>query len=309
LELQMLEAYQESNDEFIETYDCFTSRLVVDRSTGHMRFDPTPSRELLGRYYNGTFVRSEDEPTPEKEFNPHILETIRGLKSYLQSVGDLAEGFTFHDVGCGFGASVWAMRKMGVRATGNEANQKWVDAANPHCGGGVSAEPLDRVLAALPYKVDAFFCAHVLEHVPDPLWQLGQMARHMSDNGVAYLCMPNIHNLRTLRRGVRDSAAYFFPVHLNYFTPKSLAAMLSHVGLEAVQLETRSMFDDGAAPEDCRSLLGWELFMLAAKPSNIRVKRQADIADRCEKALQSFRNSFRVQLKDVKLAEAVVGEK
>jgi SAM-dependent methyltransferase len=297
METHMFEPYQESNDEFIESYDQFTSRLVIDPASGHMRFDPTPSGELLGRYYNGTFVRSEDEPSPEKEFNPQLVETIRGLKGYLQEVGGLGEGFTYHDVGCGFGASVWAMRRLGVRATGNEANQKWVDAANPHCSGSLSAEPLDRVLAALPYTIDAFFCAHVLEHVPDPLRQLELMAQHMSPDGVAYLCMPNIHNLRTLRRGVRDSAAYFFPMHLNYFTPKSLAAMLSVVGLEPVQLETRTMFDDGATSEDCQRLLGWELFMLAAKPGNTRVKRQADIADRCEQAFQSFCDSFHAKIK------------
>jgi 2-polyprenyl-3-methyl-5-hydroxy-6-metoxy-1,4-benzoquinol methylase len=288
----MFEPYQEGDDDFVESYEGFTSRLVIDTTTGHMQFDPTPSDELLDRYYNGTFVRSEDDPTPEKEFNPQLLETIRGLKGYLQDTAGFAEGFTFHDVGCGFGASVWAMRKLGIRASGNEANQRWVDAANPHCDGSLSAEPLDRVLAALPHKVDAFFCAHVLEHVPYPLWQLELMAQHMSDDGVAYLCMPNIHNLRTLRRGVRDSAAYFFPMHLNYYTPKSLAAMLAEVGLEPVQLETRTMFDDEATPEDCQRLLGWELFMLAAKPGNTRVKRQMDIETRCEQAFQSFCDSF-----------------
>ncbi len=291
----MLEPYKEGVHEFCESYDGFTSQLMIDRSTGHMRFQPTPSNELLDRYYNGTFVRSEDEPTPEKEFTPQVFEVIRGLKDYLQANADLPDDFTFHDVGCGFGASVWAMHKLGVRATGNEANQKWVDVANPHCNGGLSAKPLDQVLAALPYKIDAFFCAHVLEHVPDPLSQLDLMARHMSDRGVAYLCMPNIHNLRTIRRGVRDSAAYFFPMHLNYFTPKSLVDMVREVGLEPVQLETRSMFDDEATPEDCESLRGWELFLLAAKPGNTVVKRQDDIDLNCEQAFAYFNAASRVE--------------
>jgi 2-polyprenyl-3-methyl-5-hydroxy-6-metoxy-1,4-benzoquinol methylase len=231
---------------------------------------------------------------PKKEYTAEVFEVIRGLKECLLDVGGLDEGFSFHDVGCGFGASVWAMQQLGVRATGNEANQEWMDAANKHCGGNLSAKPLQEVLSALPYKIDAFFCAHVLEHVPDPLAQLRLMSQHMSDQGVAYLCMPNIHNVRTIRSGVRDSAAYFFPMHLNYFTPKSLVAMVRDAGLEPVQIETRSMFDDEATPQDCEKLRGWELFMLAAKPCNTRAKRQENIDIRCEQAFQHFNNASRM---------------
>lgn len=286
--------FREGQERFIESYAGFTSQLVVDPATGHMRFHPMPSDDLLARYYNGTFTRSEDEPTAEKEFTPGILETIRGLESYFRNEGRLATGFTFHDVGCGFGASVWAMRQLGVRATGNEANAAWVDAANPHCDGSLFSAPLDRVLADLPYSIDAFFCAHVLEHVPDPLGQLRLMARHLSEEGVAYLCMPNVHSLRTMRRGVRDSAAYFFPMHVNYFTPKSLVAMVREAGMEPMRIETRSMFDDGATADDCAALRGWELFVLAAKPGNTRVKRDLDIDGRCARALREFHAGRRI---------------
>jgi SAM-dependent methyltransferase len=280
--------FREGQDRFVETYAGFTSRLVVEPATGHMRFHPTPGDDLLARYYNGTFTRSADAPTPEREFTPQLLETIRGLESYLRIEARLGEGFTFHDVGCGFGGSVWAMRHLGVRATGNEANAAWVDAANPHCGGALSSAPLEGVLAGLPHAVDAFFCAHVLEHVPDPLGQLRLMARHLSDEGVAYLCMPNIHSLRTMRRGVRDSAAYFFPMHLNYFTPTSLVAMVRAAGMEPLRIETRSMFDDGATAEDCAALRGWELFVLAGKPGHTRVQRDRDIDAKCARALCGF---------------------
>lgn len=278
--------------DFAETYSGFSSHLIIDPNTGHMRFDPMPPRALLDDYYNGTFTRSEDQPTPEREFTQQILEIMRGLKSYLQDTGGLEEGFSFHDVGCGFGASVWSMLQLGVRATGNEVNRSWIDAANPHCGGKLSAEPLDHVLSALSYRVDAFFCAHVLEHVTDPLSLLKLMAKHMSDEGVAYLCMPNIHSVRTIRRGIRDSGAYAFPMHLNYFTPKSLVAMVRQAGLEPVQIETRSMFEDGATPQDCEELRGWELFMLAVKPGNTLANRQGDIDQKCAEAYRYFNCSL-----------------
>lgn len=288
----MFRPFAERNDEFIEVYEGFTAQLMSDSSTGHMHFDPMPTDQLLNHYYNGTFTRSEDEPNAEKEFTPQVLEAIRGLKGYLLETGGLTEEFSFHDVGCGYGAAVWAMRQFRVRATGNEANQKWVESANKHCEGKLSAAPLDQVLSALPYKIDAFFCAHVLEHVANPLAELRLMAKYMSDEGVAYLCMPNIHSLRTIRRGVRDSAAYFFPMHLNYFTPKSLLAMVRDAGLEPAQIETRSMFDDEATATDCENLRGWELFMLAVKPGNSRAKRQGDIDLKCERAFRHFNEAL-----------------
>jgi 2-polyprenyl-3-methyl-5-hydroxy-6-metoxy-1,4-benzoquinol methylase len=288
-----LRAVRLDSDDFTETYSGFTSRLVTDPNTGHMRFDPMPPDALLDQYYNGTFTRSEDQPNPEKEFTPQILGVMRELKGYLQDVGGLKDGFTFHDVGCGFGATVWSMLQLGVRATGNEANRSWIETANPHCGGKLSSEPLDQVLSALPYKVDAFFCAHVLEHVTDPLFLLKLMSAHLSNEGVAYLCMPNIHNVRTIRRGIRDSGAYAFPMHLSYFTPKSLVAMVREAGLEPVQIETRSMFEDEATPQDCEKLRGWELFMLAVKPGNTLAKRQLDIDGKCAEAFRYFNEAFR----------------
>jgi hypothetical protein len=82
----MFYRFREGEDDFTETYEGFTSRLMADPTTGHMRFDPMPSEELLDWYYNGTFTRSEDEPTAEKEFTSQVLEVICGLKDYFLGI-------------------------------------------------------------------------------------------------------------------------------------------------------------------------------------------------------------------------------
>lgn len=196
-----------------------------------------------------------------------------------------------------------------MTATGNEVNAAWVDAANPHCRGALSAEPLEDVLAKLGYEVDLFFSSHVLEHVADPDRILALIARHLSARGVAYLCVPNAHSLRAMIGGRRNDSFYQFPMHLNYFTPKSLCAMLRAVGLRAIQIETRVLDEvapDGRSPIDrlmrippnmqvdyaawgdaaCANLLGGGLFVLAARHDNTAARRAPDLERKVELAFR-----------------------
>lgn len=314
--------YREWYDRFIEQYGGFCARLCVDDATGHGRFAPMPSAALLERYYNGTFTRSETAVTPEAEFTPEVLDVIRRTIAYVREITGLPENFTYHDVGCGFGASVWAAQQLGLQATGSEVNRAWVDGANPHCRGALSAEPLEDVLAGLGYEIDLFFCAHVLEHLVDPERTLELMARHLSAHGVAYLCVPNFHSARAMVGGRRNDPHYQFPLHLNYFTPKSLCAMLRAVGLEAIQIETRPLNEiapDGRSPMDrllaippnlqvdaaawddavCANLLGGELFVLAARPDNSTVRRDPDLERNVALAFERFNVARRAPLPDV----------
>jgi hypothetical protein len=315
--------YREWHDRFIEHYEGFSSRLYVDTATGHGRFQPMPSAALLDRFYNGTFTRSDSFPTPEAEFTPQVIDIVSNTRDYVREITGLPETFTYHDVGCGFGAGVWAARQLGLSATGNEANRAWVDAANPHCDGALSAEPLEEVLAGLGYEVDLFFCAHVLEHVADPQSILALMAHHISARGAAYLCVPNTHSLRAMLGGRRGDPAYQFPMHLNYFTPKSLCTMLRTVGLEPIQIETRPLDEvapDGRSPVDdlmaapphlqvdpeawddavCANLLGGELFVLATRLDNATAHRDPELEHRVDLAFERFMTARRVPPPDVR---------
>ncbi len=314
--------YREWDDRLIERYERFSSRLYVDQNTGHGRFEPMPSATLLDHYYNGTFARSESAVTAEAEFTPEVLDVITRTCDYVREIAGLPETFSYHDVGCGFGASAWAAQQLGLRATGNEVDREWVEAANPHCRGALSAEPLEDVLAGLGYEIDLFFCAHGLEHLVDPERTLALVARHLSARGVAYLCLPNFHSLRALAGGRRNDPHYQFPLHLNYFTPKSLCAMLRAAGLEAIQIETRPLNEtapDGRSPMDrlmaippnpqvdaaawddavCANLLGGELFVLAARPDNATALRDHDLERKIEQAFERFNAARRVPAPDL----------
>ncbi len=133
--------YSDGGDKFVERFGDFTSRLQFSAEQDHWMFDPMPSATVLESFYNGTFIRSAAPPTPEDEFTPAIIDVMRGFQSYIVEKCGLPRDFSLHDVGCGFGAGVWGGQKVGIRATGNEANRDWVEIANPHCNGALSADP------------------------------------------------------------------------------------------------------------------------------------------------------------------------
>jgi len=314
--------YREWFDRFQERSGGFSSRLWVDTDTGHGRFQPMPNEALLARFYNGTFTRSSGTVTPEAEYTEAVVRVVSDMRDHVREVVPLREAFTYHDVGCGFGASVWAAQQIGLVASGNEMNREWVEAANPYCQGALSAEPLERVLDDLGHEVDLFFAAHVLEHLPDPERTLTLMARHMSRGGVAYICVPNTHSLVAMLGGRRRDPAYQFPMHLQYFSPKSMVSMLRDVGLEAIELATRihdplaigevqpfrSLIGD--SPTDaidralwcdavCANMLGSELFVLAShQGTNSAAKHVARTA---EVAFERFNAGRRVPFPDIRL--------
>lgn len=285
--------YVEYADKFEVEYSGFKTRLFYNHETGHLIYYPMPDSSLINSYYNGCFTRSNSIPTVTNEYRPEIIDVVRGLKSYVHDIAQL-EQFNVHDIGCGFGAGVWAWQQIGVSASGNEANKSWVEAANPYCEYRLFSEPLRVVLQQLNSKVDFFFSSHVLEHLADPLETLRIVAENISSDGVFYIVVPNNHCQRNLIHGRRSGVDFLtldgnpnFPMHLNFFTPMSLCKMLRYAGLEPIQIETRPLDElsdcinnPGWRQEVKSNLLGGELFVLACKPDNKLAKRDplVDIA-------------------------------
>ena len=82
---------------------------------------------------------------------------------------------------------------------------------------------------------DAIHCAQVLEHVLDPEAFVAQLAALLAPGGIAYVEVPNDFNaFQEIARAELEKPAWWVApdVHLNYFDPQSLAALLAEHGLE-----------------------------------------------------------------------------
>lgn len=253
----------------VERYEGRDYALKLDAVTGHGSYCPVPSPDVLERYYNGGFTMGATAPTPASEFRPELKDVMQGVVNHVVHYG-MTPKFRFHDVGCGFGAGVWGMQQIGQDASGNEMNREWIETANPHCKHSLFYGSLEAVERMLP-AMDVFFCSHVLEHLPDPQTTIDTMARKLRKGGMAYLIMPNGASYMAKKFGVKSTKAYSFPMHLQLFTPQSLADMVKRAGLEILEANTRA-FDEGEKRPDLKPIAerlkdneGGELFILARK--------------------------------------------
>ncbi len=81
-------------------------------------------------------------------------------------------------------------------------------------------------------RYDLIISDQTVEHLDHPKKDLARMRELLTDDGVAYIDVPNWHTVRRLRSGVdclKD------PMHFNYFTPDTLADMAQRSGLRVIR--------------------------------------------------------------------------
>jgi hypothetical protein len=79
---------------------------------------------------------------------------------------------------------------------------------------------------------------HSLEHHPFPLEALKTLRSFLADEGVLAIWVPNANFLPTQRRGLASDPGFVFPMHLHYFTPRSMAVLLELAGFTPLEIAT-----------------------------------------------------------------------
>ena len=92
---------------------------------------------------------------------------------------------------------------------------------------------------------DAILLSHVFEHVTDHEQTLASLHELLAPGGRLFIECPNVKSLRarlshpTLSRHARFDERYrAFPIHLSYFTPKTLTDLLRRCGFDVVESTT-----------------------------------------------------------------------
>jgi 2-polyprenyl-3-methyl-5-hydroxy-6-metoxy-1,4-benzoquinol methylase len=188
--------------------------------------------------------------TPDR--NPNLANTIDEYEeAYLQYLApDAADRANFDalyrwmtgvtplqgkrllDVGAGSGKLVRYLRGRGVEAHGIEPSRALFDrflAAD----GAFTCDTIDRVREAFSI-VTAF---DVIEHVADPNEFLRGIADVLDADGVFFLSTPDVESLTASVFGRRWH--FYYPYHLSYFGPRTLARAAERHGLRIVDCRHR----------------------------------------------------------------------
>jgi 2-polyprenyl-3-methyl-5-hydroxy-6-metoxy-1,4-benzoquinol methylase len=166
------------------------------------------------------------------EINARYMWTFFA-KHYLQKPD---QGGRLLDVGCATGAFLAEAQRSGWTCTGLELSSDAVKVARGEFG--VNALQGDLSTGALtPDSFDFVTMWHVLEHLIDPADAIRRVTQLLVSGGKLYIELPNWNSLGRVAKGAAWSQLRP-PEHINFFTPRSLIALVSGAGLRVARCST-----------------------------------------------------------------------
>jgi 2-polyprenyl-3-methyl-5-hydroxy-6-metoxy-1,4-benzoquinol methylase len=136
------------------------------------------------------------------------------------------------DVGCGTGWTTRIYADQGFRVTGLEPSAHRARVARERYGLHIIDDYLENLSFEEPY--DVVVLRHVIEHFADPALTVRQVRNLLTGNGVLLITVPNIACLGRLLFETHWS--WSLPYHCNFFSPRSLRALLNKEGFKLLTL-------------------------------------------------------------------------
>ncbi|MFO1402032.1 MAG: methyltransferase domain-containing protein [Steroidobacteraceae bacterium] len=161
---------------------------------------------------------------------------IQKSRHQLLDALNFAERGASLDIGCSMGYVLDAARGLGLEPAGTDVSEFAAAACRER-----GYEARQGTMTALPFA-DARFSVvtmkHVLEHTPDPRAALREVRRVLRPGGALFIAVPDPRYGRAVRNprasrfyGPRRSRQHFI-----YYSPATLAQLLSEEGLRAVRV-------------------------------------------------------------------------
>jgi 2-polyprenyl-3-methyl-5-hydroxy-6-metoxy-1,4-benzoquinol methylase len=223
-----------SFNEFLKGKDHFLTGeefFIVECSGCGFRFtNPRPDEKEITRYYDSPDYIAHD--AGRQNLIHTIYKTIRkvNIRNKFSIVKKNSKGNVIMDIGCGTGEFLDYCRRLNLKPTGIEPNEKARRFAIEEFGLTVFDE--SKLDDFSPATFDVITMWHVLEHV-HKLNERMQMVKHLlKPDGTLIIAVPDCNSWDAFE--YKDSwAAYDLPRHLYHFTPASLKMLVNKNGFYA----------------------------------------------------------------------------
>jgi len=186
-----------------------------------MMTSPQDDEVTLGRIYSELTDRAGEQDDEARSCN--LEEQLALVERCHRPPGRLL------DVGCGTGRFVCAAQKAGWEATGVDASGWAVARAGERCP---DARFRVGLLPAVDFPAGTFDVVtlwNVLEHLPRPVETLEKIRGWLARDGWLFLSLPNAASRIARLMGKRW--VLLLREHLWYFSPATIAGLLSRSGL------------------------------------------------------------------------------
>ena len=187
---------------------------------GLMMTSPRDDDVTLGRIYSELTDHSCEEEDEARSRS--VADQFALVGSYRRLPGSLL------DVGCGTGLFVCTVQKGGWEATGLDASAWAVARGGQRCPRARFRAGLLRESDFPAGSFDVVTLWNVLEHVPRPVETLERIRSWLAFDGWLFLSLPNADSRIARLMGKRW--VLLLREHLWYFSPTTIAALLSRSG-------------------------------------------------------------------------------
>ncbi len=231
------EVYAQSVQPVFE-FPGFQQHVQLCRDCGFVYVSPSPSEELLSRYYR-TLSNYENPQTRGRPTAEDQRKHDRALGMILDQYGARPPGRAL-DIGCAVPYSLGRLRAEGWTVVGTDPSPQVAEIGRELYDVEVRTGLYQPELFSGEPSFDVVIMSHVLEHLVAPVEVLRGVSRSLDRDGLLYVEVPDL-----LHPDV--PFGYFTFEHLNYFTPRTLVALLAAAGFAPITLAT---FDnvDGTWP-------------------------------------------------------------
>lgn len=207
-------------------------RIYRCTSCGHGFVGNRPAAGMLVEMY-----ANETSHHPIDKVAALRIERRADCKSLATRVSRLSrERGDSLDIGCGDGAFSYYMAEAGYRPILIDLDPRAEQAAAKVPNSVFRRISFDDFNPERPLA--AIVMSQVLEHALDPLDWLRRASKLLSPQGVLAIAVPNFAGIYRLL-GARDPFI-IPPIHLNFFTPRSLRLAMERSGLRHLRTESRS---------------------------------------------------------------------
>lgn len=197
-----------------------------------------------------------------KEMNDQIKNGVaKFLSKFIES------NFKILDIGCGFGTLLHLLKKNHPTITvdGIELNKNDVLVAKKLFGLDLFYGTLEQFFGEKKEaRYDLIILHHTFEHLADPLTELARIRDLLAHEGLLYIAVPNILNMK------KRPELFFQLGHAFSYSPASLKKILDKAGFKIIQFNWAADYPGGM------ELLAQEYGSAKAESANLDLSRGQD---------------------------------
>ena len=208
--------------------------VVICQKCGLIQTNPRMTQESYNSFYNLEYRKLYGGvKKPTKEFFKN--QYLRGKKiyTYLQNNDTLSKSLSdlfIFEVGCGAGGILQYFQKKGSRIQGIDIGEKYIEFGRKNFALDLMVGKLPNI--SLDTSPDVIIYSHVLEHILYLKKELTCIYNLLSDNGVIYIEIPGIKNLK--KNYNNDFLRFLQNAHVYHFTLNTLKNLLETNGFKMI---------------------------------------------------------------------------